>query len=278
MMHFNKIDDPVPIFLRTIFENTVYSAALENLEFFSWPNFQSESEEIVYRTLQDSPSILYILAQQIFLEANKSRRDRKTSFSPSLFLSPEEFIKKQNTLQALFGSPCTFPVTHFVLGEFWQINTDGATAFGKKIFEKIHADGALPPEIDKLFVGKSIVSDTACGTYEITAEPTDFSGAFASPFFRELCANETVRSIDISALSVEECAAAPFFKYLLQQKKKLYFYAESYRFANKRVSKHLLWESAVDADLPQRTEKPQAPLQDAKNVIKLNIYKTDKRT
>lgn len=278
MMHFKKIDDPVPIFLRTIFENTVYSAALQNLEFFSWPDFQSESEEIVYQTLQDSPSILYILAQQIFLEYNKSWRDRKRSFSLSLFLSPEEFIKKQNSLQALFGSPCAFPVTHPVLGEFWQINTDGATAFGKKIYEKIHADGALPPEIDKIFTGKSIVSDTACGMYEIIAEQTDFSDASASPFFQDLCADETVRSIDISALSLEECAAAPFLKYLLQQKKKLYFYAEAYRFANKRVSKHLLWESTLDADLPRKTKRSQAPLQDAKNVIKLNIYKTDKRT
>lgn len=247
MMHFKKIDNPDFILVHTIFANTVHYTISENFKFFSWQDCKPESAEVVYRTLQDSPSILYTLAQQIFLENNKSWKDRKKSFQLPLFLSQMDFIKNQNLLYTLFRSPCAFQVEHPIHGTLWQINTNGATMFGEEIFERMHKDGALPPEINKIFYKKFVVSDvTELGMYKITAEQTDFISASASPFFQNFCTDDTLRSLDISALSLEDCAVAHFLKYLLQQKKQLYFYTEAHRFSNKRVSKHLFWEGICD--------------------------------
>ncbi len=250
MIQYQKIVDPLPVLQKTIFANTVQYPDFESLDFFPWYRCQPAKKQEVLKALESTPRVLLTLAQQIFLSGNKGHRDKKKTYTLPLFFTPAEFMRLQCVLCALFPDLSAYSVTHAVHGTLWMVNTGSVTDFGVQILNQLYAENRLPSELISLYINKTVISDTQeLGMYKITSKENSITEP-PSAFFQKVCENDTIRSLDISALSMEACPNTSFLHYLLQRKKHLYFYTENHRFANKRVSKHLIWEGNDIASFP----------------------------
>lgn len=216
-------------------------------ELYRWLQTPKLSDEMIEKCIAEMPWLLWELAEQAFYQQNLGE---ESCFHTIMVNSLAEFELQKDALPLLFHNVIACRVHSSLKNErLWEVQVKGISGLGSRVLEKRKLASCLPPELTDLYWNQGFASDCKekalfAVTIENTAEETIESTLFEpSLFMKDLMKTSFFHSIDLSSLTLRQCAKHALVRYIVCHKKEVYLLSLDYSEAKQQgpFTKRLYW-------------------------------------
>lgn len=195
-----------------------------------------ELREIV----ENAPAILLSLYEHHFYLQLLGDKDRTNS---DMYFDNKDFEKVRDVLPSLFQQAVLSDVYHTNSQRgFCLVTVRGITQLGEAVVKSMQADGRAPKELKKLYCTPFCIDvQSKLGLYALSEGAAE-NEYVASPFINAVLEDKSIRGMDISCLSLQQCEQDGLLQFLVSKSATSYLYIDVYPKSQIRM-KRFLWRA-----------------------------------